>query len=360
MDSAHHPERDHITSFRQTSRKDVFFVSTNSNAYEHFRTVLIMNLASAVSAEQLPAVLEAIDVTMSDFEISQKPMSIITIEGTPDVVKYYIGSKAIAGRSVKTLNQYRYKLVNFFDTVRKPYTDITSNDIRMYLYQYKVEHHASDCYMDNIRTTLDGFFTWLADNDYIPKNPCAKVDHIKFQRKKREPLSSFDLEVYRWNTTDVREKALIDFFFSTGIRVSECADVRLSDIDWDNRSVHIRHGKGDKERTVYFNAESELSLKEYLKTRNDKTDALFVSTRAPHHPIKSHALENILKNVSKRSGLNVFPHRLRHTFATAGLRGGMPIEHLQRLLGHEDPKTTLIYAKLDQVDLQRDHQRVYS
>ena len=334
-------------------------MSTNSNAYEHFRTVLIMNLASAVSADQLPAVLEAIDVTMNDFEISSKPMSLITTEGTPDVVKYYIGSKAVANKSIKTLAQYRYKLINFFNTVRKSFADVTANDIRMYLYQYKVEHNASDRYLDNIRTTLNGFFSWLVNNDYLAKNPCAKVDPIKFQVKKREPLSSYDLEVYRWNTENVREKALVDFFYSTGCRASECADVRLSDIDWDNRAVHILHGKGDKERTVYFNAEAEVSLKEYLKTRDDQTDALFVSVRKPHHPIKSHALENILDKVSKRSGMHVFPHRLRHTFATDGLQSGMSLEHLQRLMGHKSPKTTLIYAELNQSDIKRDHQRAY-
>ena len=333
--------------------------STDSN-YEKFRTVLVMNLCSVVSADQMPAVLQAIDVTMNDFEIAPKQMAIIKAEGTPDVVKYFIGSKAIAGRGIKTLAQYRYKLINFFDTVRKPFTDITANDIRMYLYQYKVEHDACDRYLDNIRTVLNSFFAWLTDNDYLAKNPCAKVEPIQFQAKPREPLTPLDLETIRWNSADVREKALIDFLYATGCRVSECADVRLSDIDWDNRSVHIRHGKGDKERTVYFNAESELTLHEYLKTRNDETDALFVSVRAPHQRIKAHAIENILKKVSSRSGLHVFPHRLRHTFATAGLRGGIPIEHLQRLMGHESPKTTLIYAKIDQSELQHDHQRVYS
>lgn len=327
--------------------------------YERFRTVLLMNLCSVIGSEKIKDVLQAVDITMNDFDVSPKQMSMITLEGTPDAVKYYIGSKAVANKSIKTLEQYRYKLVNFFNAVRKSYADVTANDIRMYLYQYKAEHHVGDRYLDNIRTTLNGFFSWLVINDFLLKNPCAKVDPIKFQVKKREPLSSYDLEVYRWNTENVREKALVDFFYSTGCRASECADVRLSDINWDNRSVLIRHGKGDKERTVYFNAESEVSLKEYLKTRDDQTDALFVSERKPHHPIKSHALENILDKVSKRSGMHVFPHRLRHTFATDGLQSGMSLEHLQRLMGHKSPKTTLIYAELNQSDIKRDHQRAY-
>ncbi len=331
------------------------------SSYENFRTVLTMNLCSVVQdPDVLRDVLQMVDVTMDDFEIIKKPMEIIPVQDMLPVIKCYLGSKAVSNRSMGTLKQYRYKLMNFFDTVRKSYIDIRPNDIRNYLYQFKVEHSASDCYLDNIRITLNSFFQWLTDNDYIPRNPCSKVDPIKYQRKRREPLTSYQLEEVRWNTVNVREKALVDFFFSTGLRASECANVRLSDITWDKRAVHVRHGKGDKERIVYFNAEAEVSLKEYLKSRSDDTDGLFVSVKAPHQPIQTHALENIIKKVSKRTGIRVFPHKLRHTFATAGIRGGMPLETLQALMGHSKPETTLIYAKLDQSDLQMEHQRIYA
>ena len=331
------------------------------SSYENFRTVLTMNLCSVVQdPDVLRDVLQMVDVTMDDFEIIKKPMEIIPVQDMLPVIKCYLGSKAVSNRSMGTLKQYRYKLMNFFDTVRKSYIDIRPNDIRNYLYKFKVEHSASDCYLDNIRITLNSFFQWLTDNDYIPRNPCSKVDPIKYHRKRREPLTSYQLEEVRWNTANVREKALVDFFFSTGLRASECANVRLSDITWDKRAVHVRHGKGDKERIVYFNAEAEVSLKEYLKTRSDDTDGLFVSVKAPHQAIQTHALENIIKKVSKRTGIRVFPHKLRHTFATSGIRGGMPLETLQALMGHSKPETTLIYAKLDQTDLQMEHQRIYA
>ena len=331
-----------------------------SNSYEHFRTVLTMNLCGVLPPDQLNSVLQAVDVSLSEFEISTKQMDLITAGGVPEVVKLYIASRSISNLSLGTLKQYSRKLVQFFEDVRKPYTDITANDVRMYLYRYKEQHGAGDRYIENIRVTLNTFFQWLADNDYLQKNPCAKVDHIKFTEKKREPLTPYDLELFRWTTQDAREKALIDFFFSTGCRLSECSQVRLSDICWQDRSVRIRHGKGDKERTVYFNAEAEVSLRKYLASRTDATDALFVSCRAPHRALCNKALEDIITKVSKRTGLHVYPHRLRHTFATSGLRGGMPLEKLQALLGHVKPETTLIYAKLDQLDLQREHQRIYS
>ena len=332
-----------------------------SNPYENFRTVLTMNLCNVLPADQLPDVLQAVDVSLNDFEITKKNMDLIAPATVPDVIRHYLGTRAVANLSMETLKQYRYKLVHFFDYVRKPYTDITPNDIRMYLYSYKSEHHVSDNYLDNIRRVLSCFFAWLVANEYgITRNPCDKVEKIRYQEKKREPMTSYELELFRWNTENIREKALIDFFFSTGLRVSEVADVRLSDIDWNNRSVFVHHGKGNKERIVYFNAEAEVSLRAYLSTRSDATDGLFVNAKAPHQAIRKRALENIIQKVSRRSGFRVFPHRIRHTFATSGLRSGMSLDMLQQLLGHVKPETTLIYAKQDQLNIQREHQRVYA
>lgn len=332
------------------------------NCYENFRTVLTMNLCNVLPSELMKDVLEAVDITMNDFEICRKQMEIIpsTPGGLPEVAKIFIAAKSIAGVKKSSLKQYRYKLLNFFNALQKSYMDVQANDIRIYLHRYKIERNAADSYLENIRVMLHDFFQWLVDNDYLVRNPCAKVEKIHYQQKRREPLDSFSLERLRWNTKNPREKALIDFFFSTGCRVSECSDVCLTDIDWKERSVVIRHGKGDKARIVYFNAEAEVSMREYLRSRSDQTDALFVSMRRPHHPIGQHALEDIITAVARRCGLHVYPHRLRHTFATEGLRGGMSLETLQALLGHAKPETTLIYAHQDQRDIQREHRRVYA
>lgn len=337
----------------------MFFVS-QVNDYEKFRTILAMNLSGVVEPDQLTRIMEAVDVSMNDFEIKRKETAIITTTGTPEVVKLYLAAKAIANLGMKTLKQYRYKLENFFRDVPKSYMDITPNDIRMYLYNYRATHNSSDRYIDNIRIVLNTFFQWLTDNEYLQRNPCAKVDKIKYQPKRRKPMSMYELEYFRWNTINAREKALIDFLFSTGLRVSECADVQLTDIDWGNRSVHVRHGKGDKERTVFFNAEAEVSMKEYLDSREDNCNALFVSKRNPVHQIQSHALENIVKKISKRTGVEAYPHKFRHTFATFGLHSGMPLEKLQLLLGHTNPQTTLIYADQDKADVKHEYSKTYA
>jgi len=338
----------------------VFFMTTE-NCYENFRTVLTLNLTTIIQdSETLKNVLDMVDITMNDYEVSRKPMEIIPTSGIPEVVKYYLASKGIANLSKNTLKQYWYKLTHFFSTINKSFMDIKANDIRNYLFNFKMERNASDSYIDNVRITLNSFFQWLVDNEYLQRNPCAKVDKVKHQQKRREPLTTYNLEDLRLHCEDIREKALIDFLYSTGCRVSECAGVLLSDINWDKNSVHLRYCKGNKERTVYFNDESKVSLKAYLEKRGHISPALWTSVKAPHQQLKSHALEDIVKKVGIRAGIHAYPHKLRHTFATVGLRNGMPLDKLQELMGHTNPQTTLIYAKQDDNQMHIEHQKAFS
>ena len=333
----------------------------SENVYETFRTVMTMNLCNVIDdSDTLRNVLQMVDITMNGYKKKKKQMEIIPATGLPDVVKYFLASKAIANLSKQTLKQYRYKLINFFDKVRKSYMDIMANDIRIYLYNFKIEHNASDSYVDNVRITLNTFFQWLTDNEYLARNPCRTIEKIKFQPKKRKAFSTLSLEDLRINCETIREKAVIDFLYSTGCRVSECADVLLEDIDWNKNSVLIRHGKGNKERTVYFNDEAKVSVREYIKSRSDSSPYLWVSIKAPHNQLHAHAIENIVKKVGERIGVHAYPHKLRHTFATVGLRNGIPLEQLQVLLGHSKPETTMIYADQDRTQIQIGHQKAFS
>lgn len=333
-----------------------------SDNIELFRNDLAAKLAMILPPDKLHDALQALDQTVSGYDVSKKETSLSVIGEIPEVVKIFLASKAVENLGIKTLEQYRYKLINFFSHIRKPFSDITANDIRLYLYDYKSSHQISDSTVDGTRRILNSFFSWLVLNDYLLRNPVAKIPKIKHQQKERVPLTSYELEVIRWHCKTIREKALIDFLFSTGCRVSECVSVELSDIGWNARSVKIRHGKGDKARTVFFNAEAEVSLKKYLETRNDSTPSLFVSDRKPHGKLTPRAVELIVKKIQMRAQIQTActPHVLRHTFATTGIRSGIPLEQLQALMGHSKPETTLIYAKLDQSDLQKAHQQIYA
>ena len=326
---------------------------------ELLRDDLIAELVLEFTDEEILKILKAFDKASQNYEITHKSTDIISLRGLPEEVKSFLASKGVENCSQKTLNQYRYKLVNFFAIVGKDVRNITTNDVRLYLYWYKTNHNVGNHTLDHTRIILNTFFAWCVKNDVMTKNPVEKIAKIKFNAPPREPLTMYELELIRWNCNTIREKALVDFLFSTGCRVSECADVKLNDINWEERSVLIRHGKGDKSRYVYFNAESQVTLQKYLETRDDDCDSLFVSLRNPVHGIKPHAIENIIKAISERAGIPAFPHKFRHTFATVGLNAGMELPKLQKLLGHAKPETTLIYAKLIQDELQAEHRRIY-
>lgn len=326
---------------------------------ENFRNEFTSRLLSSLPYDQTRNVLSIFDKTSTNYDIRRKQMSIIISDGIPEVVKYFIASKAVENTSENTLNIYKLRLIDFFTVIKKSIYDIETNDIRLYLYYYKEKRGASDSYLDNIRRILNSFFSWLVINDYIMKNPCSKIEKIKHQTKEREPLTQYELETLRWYCKSIREKAIIDFFYSTGVRLSELQRLNKDDIDWDERSVVIQHGKGNKRRIVFFNAESEFSLRKYLESRTDNEEALFVTIRNPHRRMSTRTIQLIIKNIASRSSMHAYPHKLRHTFATHGLHSGVSLENLQALMGHADPKTTLIYAKLDYDDLQRAHSKAY-
>ena len=330
-----------------------------SDNSELLRNDFISNLAN-LDNEQLQIVLSAFDLASSNYDISHKPMELITQDGIPEPVKWYLGAKAIQNCSASTLKQYHHKLTNFFKIIQKPVHLVTPNDIRVYLFQYKVNHNVSNATVDHTRVVIHSFYAWCLKNGIVTDNPADKIEHIKYEERPREPLTQSDLELLRWYCKDLREKALVDFLYATGCRVSECAAVTLDDIDWNKRSVIIRHGKGDKTRTVFFNAEAEVSLRKYLDSRPVQEKRLFLRSRKPYSPIGDRAIQEIIKKIGKRAGMKVYPHLLRHTFATEGINSGMPIEKLQKLLGHSKPETTMIYAKVSQDDLQHEYKRIYS
>ena len=333
-------------------------------SYEMFRTALHTRLTDRLPVELLHDVLQELDIIAQQYDIKRSCTDLITYGGMPEVVKMYIASMAVRRCAKDTLKNYHGILTTFFNAIRKPFNTVTTNDVRVFMFQLQQDRNLEKSSLEHYRVVINAFYQWCVNEELLERNPARKITPIKVPESAREPIDMVELEYLRKCCETPRQKALVDFLYSTGCRVSECAAVQMTDIDWKERAVKIRHGKGDKFRIVYFNPESEVSLKEYIKSKPHETQYLFSKTRAPYGKITRNALEEEVRKIRMKAGdhlsTNVTPHVLRHTFATTAIHNGMPIEQVQQLLGHTSLDTTRIYAKSNQDDIKASHRKYLS
>lgn len=261
------------------------------------------------------------------------------------ILKHFFATKKMTGLSEKSLKTYFYHINKFLSNCQKNIQDITTNQIRRYLGQMGISN--SNSYVDDARRILNSFFTFCENEEYIMKNPCKRIEKIKQRKQVKTAYSDTEVELLREACKTQREIALIDFLLSTGCRRDEIRQIKITDINFQERTVLI-HGKGSKDRTVCYSARCELHLKEYLRTRNCASEYLFCSEKKPFNQLTNAGLACIVKRIGARANVeNVHLHRFRRTFATNLLKRGMPIEQVKTLLGHIKIETTLIYCNIE-------------
>ena len=269
----------------------------------------------------------------------------------------FISAKKIEGCSDKTLTYYRNTIERLLVTLSLAICHITTTDIRTYLSDYQEEHQSSKVTIDNMRRIFSSFFAWLEDEDYIAKSPVRRIHKVKTDSLVKEVLSDEQLEQLRDSCTTKRDLAIIDFLSSTGIRVGELVKLNREDIDFHERQCVV-FGKGNKERVVYFNARTKLHLQQYLNGRTDDNPALFVSLHSPHTRLTISGVEVRIRKLGHTLSMpKVHPHKFRRTLATMAIDKGMPIEQVQRLLGHVRIDTTLHYAIVNQNNVKLAHKK---
>lgn len=277
----------------------------------------------------------------------------------PRRVEAFLAAKRIDGCRPKTIKGYRERLKMFMTQCSKPVQQITTDDLREYLAYLVDERHLMDNSVQAHINTLRSFFSWLVDEDNIRKSPMRKIKSLKIDKlRSRHPLTAEQLELVRDGCRGYKEKALVEFLVSSGCRVSEVAGLRVDDIDWRDRKCKVI-GKGNKERTVYFSVRAKLMLQLYIAERRGG-EALFASSRAPYEPLTDRGIEKMISKLGKRISMErpLYPHLMRHTFASHALNCGMELTIIQHLLGHSDPKTTLIYAEIDPIRVQYEYNRM--
>ena len=328
--------------------------------YERFRNEFLAAIPNIPKCE-LDAALRALDRVAKKYEFRPKETAIaVYMQELPEVAKAYLVIKKLAGLSEATLRNYKTILEVFFRNIQKPPERITTNDIRMFLYAYQSERNISLKTLDKYRECIGCFFAWACDEEYLPSNPAKKLPAIKYESKPRVALTQIELEQLRTACRTPREKAIIEVLYSTGCRVSELTAIKLSDINWSDKSVHL-FGKGRKHRTSFLSARAEVALREYLETRKDECEYLIVTERKPYRGMHKDGVEKIFRQISARTPFGgdkpVTPHILRHTTATTALQRGMPITDISKLLGHENIGTTMVYAKTSLADVRSGHSK---
>lgn len=273
------------------------------------------------------------------------------------LVEAFIYAKRIEGCSEKTLKYYEATIHSMIVRVEKCVRHIQTDDLRAYLTEYQERNGSSKVTIDNIRRILSSFFSWLEDEDHILKSPVRRIHKVKTISSIKETYSDEDMERMRDYCTELRDLAIIDMLASTGMRIGEMVLLNKADINFNERECVV-FGKGDKERVVYFDARTKIHLQNYLESRTDDDPALFVTLKAPHKRINIGGIESRLRKMGQLLNIEkVHPHKFRRTLATIAIDKGMPIEQLQKLLGHKRIDTTLQYAMVKQSNVKLAHKK---
>lgn len=326
------------------------------NITENFLNDIILKLENKIQPEYINTIINVISLSLNNYDLVPKTRAISCVI-IPNCINIYLATKKIEGKSIKTIELYKLYLTEFFSIIQKNVENVTTNDIRMYLYSVQENRKISNRTLDSRRTVICSFFTWCNAEGYIDKNPTINIHPIKYERKERIPLTDIQMEQIRQVCKTPREIALIELLYSSGCRITELERLNISDIDFDKREVYL-FGKGNKHRTSYLTAKSIIALKSYLVTRADNCESLFITERTPYRRLKKAGLEAIIHKIGLRCNMNnLHPHLFRHTVATNCLQRGMDVTQVQKMLGHVNIETTMIYTKVNNNSVKENHQK---
>ena len=321
-------------------------------------TQIQVRMASTLNMEQLEELRRVLTYAFDGVDITEKealePTDATDNGGMLDV---FIAAKRIEGCSDKSLKYYTFTVRQMLNSIGKHFREISTDDLRGYLADYQKDRGSSKVTIDNMRRIFSSFFGWLEDEDYILKSPVRRIHKIKTDKPIKETISDEGLELLRDACDQIRDLAIVDLLASTGMRVGELVNLNRGDMNFHERECVVL-GKGGSERMVYFDARTKIHLLNYLESRDDNNPALFVSLNQPRERLLIGGVETRLRKIGKRADLNkVHPHKFRRTLATRAIDKGMPIEQVQRLLGHVKIDTTMHYAMVNQSNVKNSHRK---
>lgn len=324
-----------------------------------FEILSIMN--EHLDSTQLLELKNCLSIVFLDCEVNKKNTNLVFYDNCwkKDLDDYCI-SKTLEGKSSLTVERYKYELSRILSYLNKPIKDIDSNDISNYLRMYKTIRKVKNQTLKNVRAVFSSFFAWLRDRGRITKNPMVLVEDIKVEKRIKTIYSDEERELLLRNCNCLRDKAIMEFLYSTAVRVSELVSLNISDIRFSTKDLVVL-GKGSKERTVYLNDRTNMYLKEYLNSRTDDNPALFVSLRKPNNRLSKEGVEYMIRKTGIKANIGrAYPHKWRGTSITNAMNRGMPIQEAAIMAGHAKTETTMMYWTPDQDAIRYHHKKYLS
>ena len=328
----------------------------NKNFLEDLINEIVDMMADDLSADQIKKLRNVLHIKLKEYSI-EKLISKIPWNSDCNISKLnkFISTKRLEGLSENSLEQYSRAIKNLFKEIQKPLDMINTDDIRYYLSKYNEERKVSNVTLNNMRRYFSTFFQWCSDEDIIEKNPMRRIKTIKQFKAIKEPFSDIEMEKIRQASGNLRNKALIEFLYSTGCRVSEVVGLNIKNVDFIHNSV-IVNGKGNKQREVYISDKAMYWLNKYINSRKDNDSALFMGKGSKR--LQKAGIEAALRKIGQVASVEkVHPHRFRRTLATNLINKGMPVQEVQQILGHSKIDTTMIYCTVDKNNVQAAHRK---
>lgn len=288
------------------------------------------------------------------------------LSGNAAKLDLFVRSKLAVNRQEGTMRQYGREIWKALNFIGKDVNDIKATDLRYY---FGYLREVKKLKMSTIQTRmhyLSSFWDFLTAEELVYGNPMKRIGAVKVEKVIRKPFSVGDMEAMRSQCKRIRDRALIEFLYSTGVRISEAVALNVGDIDMERLEL-IVFGKGSKERKTYLTEAAKFHLSRYFRDRCRKEQVtyeelkdrpLFVSNDKNHRRMTDNGVQDMLRTLGRRAGVEmVHPHRFRRTIATDLLSRGMPIEQVRDFLGHEKLDTTLIYCTVQAEEVKASHRK---
>lgn len=323
---------------------------------DELRNNILSEMTSKLNQSQLDDLESILDIQLNQYNIEKKSTELAVVDNTNSIaLKNFLNVKLLEGKSSGTLSLYKYTIETVLTQINKRIDKITTNDLRQWFAEYKIRDNISPVTLNNRRTILNVFFKWCYNEGYIKDNPVSRIAPFKEPKKHINAFTSKEIETLCDACKSTRDRAIIEFLYSTGCRVTECSNMNISDVDFKENTAIIQHGKGDKERLCYISEKAMYWLEKYLNERKDQDIALFTGRRGR---LTKAGIEYVIRKLGNETGIDAHPHKFRHTLATNLVQRNAPIQQVQRIMGHESLDTTMVYVDLDDSEIHNTHARL--